>query len=87
MKGKIVKKDGKPYFKVAGRPVLPAKQGEVQYPVGYRYNGGIIVNDEWVQGFIVDSPKVPKGFKLRNIGVGLQLNCRPPIATSYLEKT
>lgn len=57
----------------------------VTYPVSYRYNGGIVINGKWYEGFEVVKPKVPKGFKLYNIGCGLQLNARPPYATSYLE--
>jgi hypothetical protein len=57
----------------------------VTYPVSYRYNGGITVGNRWYEGYTVPSPKVPKGFKLTSIGRGLQLNARPPCATSYLE--
>ena len=57
----------------------------VTYPVSYRYNGGIIVDDKWYEGFKVKSPKVPKGFELVSIGCGLQLNAQPPYATVYLK--
>ena len=57
----------------------------VIYPVSYRYNGGIVVGNKWYEGFKVTSPKVPKGYKLTSIACGLQLNARPPCATSYLE--
>lgn len=57
----------------------------VTYPVSYRYNGGITINEEWFDGFDVPAPDVPEGFKLTSIGCGLQLNARPPYATSFLE--
>jgi hypothetical protein len=57
----------------------------VTYPVSYRYNGGIIVDGKWYEGYKVPSPKVPKGFTLRGIGCGLQLNVHPPYATAYLK--
>ncbi len=57
----------------------------VTYPVSYRYNGGIIVDGKWYEGFKVVKPKVPKGYKLTSIFCGLQLNARPPYATAYLE--
>lgn len=57
----------------------------VTYPVSIRYNGGIIIDGKWYDGYEVVKPKVPKGFKLYNIGCGLQLNARPPYATSYLQ--
>jgi hypothetical protein len=56
----------------------------VTYPVSITYNGGIAL-DKWYKGFKVAKPKVPQGFELVNIGIGLQLNCRPPYATSYLK--
>lgn len=59
--------------------------GEVNYPVSYRYNGGIVINGKWYKGFKVPAPIVPDGHKLVNIGVGLQLNAKPPYATSYLK--
>ena len=57
----------------------------VTYPVSYTYNGGIIVDGKVYSGFTVPAPKVPKGFKLKGIGCGLQLNAKPPYATAYLE--
>jgi hypothetical protein len=57
----------------------------VTYPTSYTYNGGIVVKDKWYKGFKVPSPKVPKGFKLVGIGIGSQLNARPPYATVYLK--
>lgn len=54
---------------------------EVTYPVSYRYNGGIIIGDNWYKGYHVPKPDIPEGFELVNIGVGLQLNARPPYAT------
>ena len=58
----------------------------VTFPVSYRYNGGTIVNGEWYSGYEVPPPKVPKGFELVSIGIGLQLNARPPYATQFLRK-
>lgn len=58
----------------------------VIFPVSYRYNGGIILDDEFYEGFEVPDPVIPKGYKLKDIGVGLQLNAKPPYATMYLEK-
>ena len=69
------------------RPKIPARRGEVTFPVSYTYNGGTIINEEWFDGFDVPEPQVPHGFVLESIGVGLQMNSRPPIATMFLEKT
>ena len=57
----------------------------VTYPVSYEYNGGIVLDDEWYDGFEVPSPIVPAGFELVGIGIGLQLNAQPPYATAYLK--
>lgn len=57
----------------------------VKYPVSYKYNGGVVYNDRWYEGFKVSAPKVPKGFKLVGMGIGLELNARPPLATAYLQ--
>ena len=67
-------------------PKLPAREGVVKYPVSYRYNGGIIVEGKWHDGYEVGDPIVPDGYELVGMGVGLQLNSRPPIATEYLQK-
>jgi hypothetical protein len=56
----------------------------VTFPVSYRYNGGIVIDDEWYAGYEVPPPVVPAGFELVGIGCGLQLNARPPYATQYL---
>lgn len=72
--------------KPSGKAIPKGYEGEVNFAVGYRYNGGIVVKDEWYEGFEVPAPKVPKGYKLVGIGVGLQLNARPPYATQYLKK-
>ena len=58
----------------------------VTYPVSYRYNGGIIVDGKHYSGFDVVAPTVPEGYKLVNIGVGLQLDAQPPYATRLLKK-
>lgn len=63
-----------------------SKGYEVTYPVSYRYNGLIEHKGEWYRGFEVPAPKVPKGWRLRSLGVGLNLNAKPPIATMFLER-
>lgn len=66
-------------------PVIAGKEGdEVKYPVSYNYNGGIIINGKWYDGYIVGQPLVPKGLELQSIGVGLMLNAMPPLATAVL---
>lgn len=67
-------------------PVIMRIPGEVTYPVSCTYNGGIIIDNEWYDGYSVPAPIVPKGYKLTGLGVGLQLNARPPLATALLEK-
>jgi len=57
----------------------------VHYPVSYTYNGGIVVDGQWYAGIHVPSPNIPEGFALVGIGVGLQLNARPPYATMLLK--
>ena len=57
----------------------------VHYPISQTYNGGIVIDNKWYKGFKVAKPKVPRGFKLVGIGIGSQLNARPPMATMYLE--
>jgi hypothetical protein len=59
---------------------------EVTFPVSYRYNGGTIINNKWYSGYEVPSPKIPVGYKLVSLGVGLQLNAAPPYATMLLKK-
>jgi hypothetical protein len=61
------------------------KTHNVTYPVSYRYNGGIIIGDKWFNGYKIPQPKIPKGWKLVNIGCGLQLNSRPPFAINVLQ--
>ena len=56
----------------------------VRFPVSYTYNGGVTVDGEWYEGFKVAPPVVPPGFELVSIGIGYQLNARPPVATQYL---
>ena len=57
---------------------------EITYPVSYEYNGGIIIDGKWYKGYDVPKPDVPVGYELVDIGVGLQLNARPPYATMVL---
>lgn len=88
-----------PYYIQCEAPVLPTPPGkgakkvgknsyEVTYPVSYKYNGGYVMHgdDQWYAGFYVPEPVVPAGWKLVGIGVGLQLNARPPYATMLLVK-
>lgn len=42
--------------------------------------------EKWYEGVEVPLPDVPKGYELKSIGIGLQLNAIPPYATYYLEK-
>jgi len=79
----------KPVSKVRAQKAIanPKIRGyEVTFPVSYRYNGGTIFQGEHYMGYNVPKPDVPKGWHLRSIGVGLQLNCRPPMATMFLER-
>lgn len=57
---------------------------EVQYAVSQEYNGGIIIGGHWYKGFKVPDPILPHGYKLVGIGVGLELNAKPPLATARL---
>jgi hypothetical protein len=64
----------------------PGRKVEVTFPVSFSgYNGGTVVGGKWYSGFKVPEPIVPPGFKLKDIGVGLQLNAHPPYATMILE--
>jgi hypothetical protein len=60
------------------------KAHQVVFPVSYSYNGGMEYKGQWYKGFKVPRPKVPKGWELIDIGVGLQLNARPPFSTMAL---
>lgn len=86
LKGRFEYRNGVRWFRMKRPNLKGHKEGEVQFSTGYRYNGGIIVRGQWVQGILMDKPIVSKGYRLRSIGVGLQLNCCPPYATQYLEK-
>jgi hypothetical protein len=57
---------------------------EVTYATSYTYNGGIGVGDEWYDGFEVPAPLLNPDHAIIGIGVGLQLNARPPQATGVL---
>jgi hypothetical protein len=61
------------------------KAHEVTFSVSYRYNGGIIVRDEWYSGYEVPKPDVPSGWTLVSLGFGLQLNAKPPYCTMLLK--
>jgi hypothetical protein len=58
---------------------------EVQYAVSNSYNGGIGVGDEWYEGFEVPAPLLNPGHVIVGIGVGLDLNNHPPLATGILK--
>jgi hypothetical protein len=73
--------DLKPATRADKRKMLKGRPHEVTYLVGYEYNGGTTFGDRWARGYKVPPPVVPKGWRLVNIGVGLQLNCHPPYAT------
>lgn len=62
------------------------KSVEVTFPVSYQYNGGTFIGDEFYKGYSVPPPIIPKGWKLVDIGVGLQMNARPPWCTKVLTK-
>jgi hypothetical protein len=63
----------------------PGERGcEVQYAVSYEYNGGTTVAGQWYKGYKVPPPYLPIGYKLVGIGVGLELNATPPLATARL---
>ena len=68
------------------RDKTPKIRCEVTYRVSYEYNGGIVIEGEWYNGFEVPPPLLASGYKLVGIGVGLQLNARPPLATARLVK-
>lgn len=64
-----------------------AKPGEsvrITYPVSISYNGGTVIEDKWYAGYKVPAPIVPRGYELRDIGCGLELNSHPPLATADL---
>ena len=67
------------------RLAFQGKAHDVTYPVSYRYNGGIVIKDQWYAGYEVPPPEIPQGWQLADIGVGLQLNAKPPYATMRLE--
>jgi len=58
---------------------------EVTYAVSYSYNGGIVIENKWYDGYEVPPPLLPAGYAIVGIGVGYQLNARPPLATGYLK--
>ena len=59
---------------------------EVTYAVSYDYNGGTShpKTGVWVKGYKVPPPIIPHTHELISLGVGLQLNNRPPTATCIL---
>jgi hypothetical protein len=63
----------------------PKERCEVTYSVSYIYNGGIVINDEWYDGYEVPPPIISIGYGIVDIGVGLQLNAEPPYATGVLK--
>lgn len=61
-----------------------AKPVEVRVPISYTYNGGTLINGVWYGGYEVPAPIIPDTHELVTLGVGLQLNARPPYATMLL---
>lgn len=57
---------------------------KVRYPVSISYNGGTVIHEKWYAGYKVPDPIVPAGYKLVDMGVGLELNAHPPMATMIL---
>lgn len=87
--GKINKDDEIYYYPEKPTLTIGKKWSDgnlVTYPVSYIYNGGIVINGKWYKGIKVKEPDVPRGYMLKSIGIGLQLNAQPPIATSLLIK-
>jgi len=64
--------------------ITPKTRKEVQYAVSYTYNGGTILGDEWYEGYEVPPPLLSPGYVILGIGVGLELNARPPLATGVV---
>lgn len=62
----------------------PGAEVTVTYPVSISYNGGTVVDGKWYGGYLVPDPIVPAGYELVDMGVGLQLNARPPTCTMKL---
>lgn len=67
-------------------PVIENYGREITFPVSCIYNGGVIIDDEWYDGVEVPAPIVPKGYKFKDIVVGLESNAVPPWATYLLVK-
>ena len=59
----------------------------VTFPVSETYNGGIEIKGKLYSGFRVPDPIVPDGCTLVGIGIGLERNCRPPVATVLMKRT
>lgn len=87
--GKFVESEGVRRFECLPTDLTKVKRPksgmkEVRFSVSYDYNGGTFVNGEWVVGFHVPPPAIPEGTKLVGIGVGYQMNAKPPYATQVL---
>ena len=61
-------------------------QREVRYAVSYTYNGGTVYKQSWYPGYKVPPPVLQEGCELVPLGVGLDLNSRPPRATAKLRR-
>lgn len=57
---------------------------QAKFPVGYGYNGGTVIGGKWYKGYKIPYPKIPDGWELHDIRVGLQLYAEPPYATQLL---
>ena len=62
----------------------PGKGKQVTYRAGITYNGGTVIDGEWYAGYAVPPPIIPVGYELVDLGIGLELNSRPPQATALL---
>jgi len=80
----------KPFKVPESRLKITGSRGEgwtVIYPVSVTYNGGTTIDGEWYSGYEVPEPKVPQGFELVSLWVGLQNSAHPPYATNMLKPT
>lgn len=68
-----------------GYNLQPGDRIEVTYPVSYTYNGGIGIDGTWYEGYEVPAPILNVDHAIVGIGVGYELNARPPLATGVLK--
>ena len=65
-------------------PTKRSERCEVTYSVSQIYNGGIVIDDEWYDGYSVPAPLMNPDCAIISIAVGLQLNAHPPYATCLM---